>query len=191
MDPAWVRIMHESMCAKEIRPQTRLAIGKVLKPWGLKGAVKLYSYAESPESFLRISEFTVEGEHGEVVLSIEDARQHKKAVLVKFKGRDRIEDVEELIGLTLYVDKEELPPLEEGEYYWYQLIGMEVCTDTGKPVGTLEKILDTGSHDVYVVRKGEHETLIPAVRDVIQKVDVAGKRMIIQAVEGLLNEDEV
>jgi 16S rRNA processing protein RimM len=183
--------MHESMCAKEIRPQTRLAIGKVLKPWGLKGAVKLYSYAESPESFLRISEFYVEGEDEQIVLSVEDAKQHKKAVLVKFKGRDRIEDVEDLVGLTLYVNKEDLPPLEEGEYYWHQLIGMEVRTDTGKPVGTLEKILDTGSHDVYVVRKGERETLIPAVRDVIQKVDVAGKRMIIHAIEGLLNEDEV
>ena len=179
------------MCAKEIRPQTHLAIGKILKPWGLKGAVKLYSYAESPESFLRISELYVESEDGQVVLSVEDAKQHKKAVLVKFKGRDRIEDVEGLVGLTLYVDKEELPPLEEGEYYWYQLIGMEVSTDTGKSIGTLEKILDTGSHDVYVVRKGERETLIPAVRDVIQEVDVAGKRMIIHAIEGLLNEDDL
>ncbi len=99
--------------------------------------------------------------------------------------------MEDLVGLTLYMDRKELPRLEEDEYYWYELIGMEVCTDSGKSVGTLEKILETGSHDVYVVRKGEQESLIPAIRDVVRKVDVPGRRMIIHAVEGLLNEDDL
>ena len=179
------------MCEPEISPEKYLAIGKVLKPWGLKGAVRVYSYAESIESFHRISELLVQGKDGTTVLSLEEAKKHKKGVLLKFKGRDRIEDVEDLAGLTLYMDKKELPGLEGDEYYWHELIGMEVRTDSGKPVGTLEKILETGNHDVYVVKQGERETLIPAIRDVIRKVDVPARRMVIHAVEGLLNEDDL
>jgi 16S rRNA processing protein RimM len=179
------------MCATEIRPETHLAIGKVVKPWGLKGVVRAYSYAESLETFLRISELHVQGKDGPTALLLEEAKQHKKGVLLKFEGRDRIEDVEDLVGLTLYMDKKELPRLEEDEYYWHDLIGMEVLTDSGRLVGTLEKVMETGSHDVYVVMKGEREVLVPAIRDVVREVDVPGKRMIIHAVEGLLNEDDL
>lgn len=183
--------MHNSVHTKEIRSRTYIAIGKVLRAWGLKGMVKIQSYAESPERFLQISELHVDGKEDTIVLSLERVRKHKKAVLLKFKGHDRLEDVEGLVGKTLYLEKEDLPPLEEDEYYWYQLIGMEVWTDGGKWVGRLEEILDTGSHDVYVVRQGERETLIPAVRDVIQKVDLAGRRITIHAIEGLLSEDDL
>ena len=190
-DPGWVRIMQDSVRTKEIGSRTHIAIGKVLKPWGLKGTVKIQSYAESPESFLQISEVHVDGKDGAIVLCLEGVRKHKKAVFLKFKGRDRVEDVEGLVGSTLYVEKKDLPTLEEDEYYWYQLIGMEVWTDEGKPVGKLEEILDTGNHDVYVVRQGEREKLIPAVRDVILKVDVAGRRMTIHAIEGLSGENDL
>lgn len=183
--------MHDELCTKEILPQAHLAIGEVLKPWGLKGAVKIHSYAESPETFSRISELRVQGEKGPIVLFLEDVKKQKKAVLLKFKGRDRVEDVEELVGRTLYIDKKDLPQLDEGEYYWHELIGMEVWTDDGKSLGTLEKILDTGSNDVYVVQKGGQETLIPAIRDVIRKVDVAGRRMVIHPIEGLLKDHDL
>jgi 16S rRNA processing protein RimM len=175
----------------EIRPETHLAIGKVVKPWGLKGAVRIYSYAESLDSFLCISRLHAQGKDGPIDLLLEEAKQQKKWVLLKFRERDRIEDVEELVGLTLYMDRRELPRLEEGEYYWHDLIGMEVLTDSGRLVGTLEKVMETGSHDVYVVLKGEREVLVPAIRDVVREVDVPGKRMIIHAVEGLLKEDDL
>jgi 16S rRNA processing protein RimM len=175
----------------EISPEEYLAIGKVLKPWGLKGAVKVQSYAESIDSFRRITELRVQSKDGPAVLFLEEAKPHKKGVLLKFKGRDRVEDVEDLAGLTLYMDKKELPGLAEGEYYWHELIGMQVSTDSGKSVGTIEKILETGNHDVYVVRQGERETLIPAIRDVIRGVDVPAKRMTIRVFEGLLKEDDL
>lgn len=175
----------------DISSETHLAIGRVLKAWGLKGAVKVTSYAESLEGFLQITEFHVQGKQGPTVLPVQEGKEHGKGVLLKFKGRDRIEDVEELVGRTLYMDKKALPALEEGEYYWHELIGMEVRTDCGRLLGTLGNILDTGNHDVYVVRRGEREFLVPAVRDVVRKVDVPGRRMIIHAVEGLLNEDDL
>ena len=190
-DPGRRRNDLDRMCATKICPETHLAIGKVVKPWGLKGAVRIYSYAESLESFLRVPELHVQGKDGPIVLPLEEVKEHNKGILLKFEGRDRIEDVEALIGLTLYMNKQELPRLEEGEYYWHELIGLEVLTDSGRPVGTLEKVMDTGNHDVYVVTKGEREILVPAIREVVRKVDVPGRQMIIHAVEGLLNEDDL
>ena len=78
------------MYEMEISPETHLEIGKVVKPWGLKGAVQVYSYAESIESFLRISDLLVQGKDGPTVLPLEEAKKHKKGVLLKFKGSDRI-----------------------------------------------------------------------------------------------------
>lgn len=176
------------MCAKEIRPETHLPIGKVMKPWGLKGAVKIWSYAESVESFLRVSELLVQGQDGPTALPLQEVKEHRKGVLLTFRGRDRIEDVESLVGLTLYVHKSDLPSLEEDEYYWYELIGMEVLTDTGRSVGRVEKVMNTGHHDVYVVTRGGREVLVPAVREVVREVDVPGRRMIIHALEGLLDD---
>ncbi len=169
---------------------TYLAIGKVVKVWGLKGHVKVYSYAESLETFRRTRALFTRTEAGVIPLPIESSREHKGGVLLKFRRRDSVEDVEELVGQTLYLEKKDLPELEEGEYYWHELLGMEVRTEEDRLVGRLVRILETGGNDVYVVRKGEKENLIPAIREVVRKVDVAAKRMIIRPLEGLLDLDE-
>ena len=124
-------------------------------------------------------------------MTLETVKKHKQFVLLKFKGRNRIEAVEDLISAALYMRKEELEPLQEGEHYWYQLIGMEVRTDRGQYLGTLEKIFNAGSNDVYVVQQGKREWLIPALRDVIREVDIDKKQMIICPMEGLLDENDL
>ena len=172
-----------------------VVLGQVVGAHALRGQVRVRYFGDGPDSLLSLS--TVR-----LAESRDAARSDFYAVTFSGLGRkgearlglQGITDrgaAEELRGLLVLAEEGQLEPPEEGEYYWHQLIGMEVWTDTGKPVGTLEKILDTGGHDVYVVRKGERETLVPAVRDVIQKVDVAGKRMVIHAIEGLLNEDDL
>ncbi len=171
-----------------MHPEKYLAIGKILKPWGIKGKVKIFSYAESPETFQGLSELYLQGTQGAVTLELETATAHKKGVLLKFKGRDSIKEAEELTGLTLYMDKKDLCPTEEGEYFWFQLIGMTVKTDEGKLLGTIKHIMNTGSNDVYVVQQGGRELLIPAIREVIQEVDVDQKTMIISPMEGLLSD---
>ncbi len=176
----WVR--------NSMHPDHYLAIGKVLKAWGIKGKVKIFSYAESPETFHGLSELYVQGERGTRALELETVTEHKKGLLIKFKGRDYIEAVEDLIGLTLYMDKRSLLPTEEGEYYWFQLIGMTVKTDTGRLLGTIKNIMNTGSNDIYVVQQGEKELLIPALQDIIEEVDVDKQLMIISPMEGLLDD---
>jgi 16S rRNA processing protein RimM len=176
-------------CTRPVHREELLAIGKVLKPWGLKGEVKVLSYAESADTYRRTSELIVLRQDRPLGLVLEGVREQARALLCKFKGRERIEDVESLVGTTLYLRKSELPALEQGEYYWHQLIGMEVWTDTGRHVGTLSGILTTGSNDLYAVRSGEREWLIPALREVIREVDVPANRMVIRPLEGLLDEE--
>jgi 16S rRNA processing protein RimM len=167
-----------------------LEIAEIVKTWGLMGHVKLLSHAESPDLFTRVREFYVRRESGTIPLLVEDVREHGGQVMLKFRGRDRIEDVEDLVRKTLYMHKRDLDPLEPGEYYWYQLIGMEVRTDTGQELGILREILSTGGSDVYVVRKGSRELLIPASREVIREVDLPGNRMTVHPLEGMLEEHD-
>ena len=169
----------------------RLDIGKVLKPWGIQGKVKALMYAESEDTFQQHPALWAETDAGFVPLSLESAKPHKKALLLKFKDRNRIEEVEDLIGSTLFMDKDSLPPLEEGEYYWHELIGVEVETESGRPLGRIEQILVTGGNDVYVVNDGRREVLLPAIRDVVRKVDVDAEKMVVRPPEGLLKEDDL
>ena len=172
-------------------PDNHLAIGKIVKAWGIKGKVKILSYAESPATFRQQTELVIHNQRDSQRLSLESVDEHKKGILLKFKGRDRIEDVEDLIGLTLYVDKKNLPPPEEGEHYWHELIGMTVETDSGQRLGKLTNIIPTGSNDVYVVRQGEREWLIPAIQDVIREIKVEEQLMIISPMEGILKENDL
>ncbi len=162
-----------------------LHIAKVVKPWGLRGHVKLLSYAESPDLFGRVPQLFMHKGGRAIALEVEDIRLHRGRVLLKFQGRDRIEDVEDLLQETLYMHKRDLDPLEPGEYYWFQLIGMEVHTDSGTALGTLREIITTGSNDVYVVREGSREWLIPATDQVVLDVDVNRNRMTVHPLEGM------
>jgi 16S rRNA processing protein RimM len=83
--------------------------------------------------------------------------------------------------------RSQLPKLEEDEYYWYDLIGLEVVTVDGERLGSIAEIFETGSNDIYVVRGGKREYLIPAVSAVIDSVDLEGGRMLITPPEGLLD----
>jgi len=164
-----------------------LCIAKVVKSWGLKGHVKLLSYAEAPDLFGRIPTLYVRKESGTIPLTVEDVKEHRGRVLLKFRGRDRIEDVEDLLQETLYMHRRDLDPLEPGEYYWFQLIGMEVRTDSGADLGTLREIITTGSNDVYVVQQGDREWLIPATTEVVLEVDVSRNTMTVHPLEGMMD----
>ncbi len=80
-----------------------------------------------------------------------------------------------------------LPPLKEGEFYYFQIAGAEVMLTDGRRLGTIEVIMSTGGHDVWEVRDGEHEVLVPVIADVVKAMDLEARRVTIEAVPGLLN----
>ena len=89
------------------------------------------------------------------------------------------------------MQKRNLGAVEEGEYFWGELLDLDVYSDAGEYLGKLSRIIPTGSHDIYLVSKGNKEILIPAVYEVVKEIDLEGCKMIISAMEGLLDLDEI
>jgi 16S rRNA processing protein RimM len=113
------------------------------------------------------------------------AKSHGKGMLLSIEGVNDRDAAEVLIGSRLWVDKASLPDLEDGDYYWFELIGMSVYTAEDTYLGTLASILPTGSNDVYVVRNGDEEILLPALASVVQAIDTDQRRMTVILPEGL------
>ena len=105
--------------------------------------------------------------------------------LVTLDGFSSRRAASSLAGKYLCALPESDPVLEDGEYFHYQLIGMQVFTTDGENLGRIREILETGSNDVYIVRNDSGELLIPATVQVVQQVDVAGNRMVVQLPDGL------
>ena len=107
-------------------------------------------------------------------------------VIVKFKGIDNINDVEQYKGSSLFVSRENAVSLEENEYYIADLIGMEVFTEEGH-FGIVKDVMETGANEVYIIDSDVHgEVLVPAIKQCIENVDVENGKMQIRLLEGLI-----
>ncbi|MDI6753190.1 MAG: ribosome maturation factor RimM [Thermodesulfobacteriota bacterium] len=169
-----------------------LFVGQVVKTQGIKGQVRVSSAGGETTAFPAGSVVYFKNKQGmNKSLTVASSRAHRQTTILSFREVRRIEEAEELVGCSVYVAKETLPALPEGEFYWYQLIGLEVQTEKGVFLGTLEEILPTGSNDVFVVRKDHQEYLLPATDEVVVRVDLQGKTMVIRPLEGLLPEDDL
>jgi len=109
-----------------------------------------------------------------------------KYVAISFPEITNRETAFRFRGSTIHMDKESVL-LKEGEYLYEEIIGLSVFTAAGDMVGTVEVIFETGSNEVYVVRRDGKEYLIPAIRDVIEKIDLDRKRIVIKVMKGLLD----
>jgi 16S rRNA processing protein RimM len=164
-----------------------IVIGTVFRRHGLRGDVKVYPLTDSPQRFLDLDEVLLEDPHGRRHrVRIDNVRFQKDRVILHFEGKDTLEDIEPLMQSQVLVHRSEAVKLPEGRYYYADIIGLSVYTDREKYLGVIEDILETGSNEVYVVREGSKEVLIPATEQVIQKVDLKNQRLIVHGVEGLL-----
>ncbi len=167
-----------------------LLIGKVAKPHGLSGHMKVHSYAASPETFFAGRKvFLSRGEEVQEWV-ISEAKPQAHSLLLKFKGLEDRQQAERLIGFSLYIEEKDLQALPEGEYYWYQLIGSRVYTDGDQFLGVMESIFATSAHDIWVIRNREKEILFPAVEDVILSVDKTNKEIRVRDLYGLAESDD-
>ncbi len=166
--------------------QKNLHIGRVLRAQGLRGELKLHSYADSMEVFAPGRRIVAVDAHGtERTYVIARSRPQGRAVVVAFEGITDIGQAEALTGCDLFVDRAELPQPEEGVYYWVDLIGLTVLAVDGTRLGRLDSIIATGSNDVYVVKQADREVLVPALKSVIVAIDLAAGRMVVDLPEGL------
>ena len=162
-------------------------IGKVVRTHGVRGAVKIHPYGETlgelkagEKVFSGVSEGVVEREFTLVSL-----RAQSRVWIGEFEEIGDMNEARELAGKELFVPRERLPVLPDGEYYQFQLIGLTVETKDGGNLGTLRGILETGGNDVYVVDCDGKELLVPAIEDVICEIDLDNNRMVVDLPEGL------
>ncbi|OQB15765.1 MAG: Ribosome maturation factor RimM [Firmicutes bacterium ADurb.Bin193] len=162
-----------------------LEIGKLVNTHGLKGEVKVTPWCDDADIFTRLESVTVNGENH----SIENVRFHKGSVILKLDRVDSIDDAERLKNKILYTERSHLGELNEDTYYIKDLIGLEVYED-GQSLGIIDDCFPTGSNDVYVVKSDSgKQILIPAIKQVIKKVDIKNRRMDVELMEGLRDED--
>lgn len=119
-------------------------------------------------------------------LTLQGARLVSRAVLLKFAGVDTRAQAQTLVGETLWVRDSEAIQLPPNTYFWHQIIGLRVRTVEGLSLGTVVEVLPTGSNDVYVVRGGKQEVLVPAIEEVVRDIDLDAGVMTIAPLEGLL-----
>ncbi len=151
----------------------RLMVGVITKPHGLKGEVNLFPTTDDPERFCELKYvLTADAEDAEQ-LEIESVKFFKGRPILKFKGIDRIEEAEKLRSTELYVRREDAIPLDEGEYFVGDLVGLDVCLEDGTKLGVLKDILQTGANGVYVISvPGRPDVLLPAVEEFILNKDM-------------------
>ena len=162
-----------------------VCIGRIFKSRGVKGEVLVLPLTSSPKRFEDISRVYIKLDEEVKEFTIDYFRPYGRTVILKFHGIDSPEDAKRLHGRELMIPEAESPPPPEGVYYYYQILGLQGYTTEGRFIGSVTDIIETGSNDVYVVRNGEREYLIPAIRDIVKEIDIKNRRMIVSpAAEG-------
>jgi 16S rRNA processing protein RimM len=166
-----------------------LVRGTVPTAHGIRGLVRLVLRTDFPERVVEAEQLTLRLPDGEVrSYRVERMEPYKEGLLAKLEGVDDRDAAEALRGAEVVARADELPELPEGEYYWHQLRGLTVVTTDGRRVGVIKDILRTGSNDVYVTQidRRREGPLIPAIPDVIERVDLQAGEVVIKPMPGLL-----
>ena len=168
-----------------------VVVGQVRRPHGIRGEVRVEILTDYPERLAQRDDVYLAHPKAPDDVErypLESTRPHKGVLLVKLAGCDDRDAAEELRGMLVQIPLEEAVPLEEGEYYHFQLTGIDVETETGEWLGRVADVIATGAHDVYVVHGPRGEILLPAIEDVILELDMQTRKMVVHLLPGMLEE---
>ena len=162
-------------------------VGKVLKPQGIKGELKVEVVTSFPEHFNELEELYL-ADKNKVPLKIESVRLAEGVVFIKFEGVHSRSEADLLRNEYLYISEKDLYPLQKDEFYSHQLVGLYVFSENGERIGIVENVENYPANDVLVVKsqKGEY-FMIPAVKEIIKEIDIKSGKVIIVVLEGLLS----
>jgi 16S rRNA processing protein RimM len=160
--------------------QVQLMVGRVTGTHGLNGELKAVLTTDDPENLLRAEHLLVGEER--VPHAIESIRFHKGMALIAFEDIGDVDEAEALRGSVLRISGADVRPLEENEYYLYQVVGIEARTETGEVVGTVTDVIETGANNVFVVtpKDGGKELLFPSIPDVVLDLKPAEGYMVVR-----------
>lgn len=153
-----------------------VAVGRVLGAFGLNGELRVQSLTDNPKRFAPRSKLWL----GDQPVTVSASREAQGYVYIRLKGFPDRTAVEPFAQRIVQVPEADLPPLPEGEFYRFQLIGLEAFDTAGTMLGVVEEVLETGANDVYRLRTSEaKEVLVPALANVIVSVDLEAKRIVL------------
>jgi 16S rRNA processing protein RimM len=162
-----------------------LVVGRIVAPRGVRGELKIEILTEDPQRFYALE--TVYLGEQQTPFAVRHISLHppKNQAFLQLEGIHDRESADAWRDTHVYVAMEDALPLEEGQYYFHQIEGLSVVTSDGEPLGRIQEILATGANDVYVIDGPQGELLLPAIRDVVQKIDLDKGVVVVRVPEGL------
>ncbi len=165
-----------------------LQVGVITTTHGIRGEVKVFPTTDDPNRFKKLKEVLLDTGKEKIQLKVESCKFFKQFVILKFKGYDNINDIEQYKRCPLLVTRENAVALEEDEYFIADLIGLKILTETGIEIGVLNDVISTGANDVYEVKMTDGGTvLLPAIKECIMDVDMEAGEMIVHIMKGLMD----
>lgn len=165
-----------------------LRVGVITTTHGLRGEVKVFPTTDDPMRFKKLKEVLLDTGKERRKMTVQSCRFQKNLVILKFKGLDNINDVEQYKKCDLYVSRRHAVKLEENENFIVDLIGLKVVLEDGTEFGVMKDVLQTGANDVYIVETlAGREVLLPAIPECILDVDLNEETMTIHLMKGLLD----
>jgi 16S rRNA processing protein RimM len=165
-----------------------VAIGTVQNAHALRGAIRLRPYQPPAPSLVAGLEVLLERDGAWRALRLTSAvPQPNGTLLLQLDGVADRNAAEALRGARLLVRADDLPPADEDEFYWHEVVGFRVETPDGELVGTVRETLSNGLHDVWAVESGAREVLVPVIADVVETIDRDGRRIVIRPLAGMLD----
>ena len=156
-----------------------LKLGKVSGAFGIKGWLKIYANTDDKISILSYQPWYIEKNGSLHTVKLATGKPHGKTIVALFEGINDRNEAETWIGCDIYIPTEQLPKLKGNQFYWSDLVGLEVVNLDDEKFGVIDHMLETGANDIVVV-KGDVQRLIPFImHDVIKTVDVDGGQMIV------------
>lgn len=165
-------------------------VGIITSTHGVRGEVKVFPTTDDVKRFKRLKEVILDTGKEKVNLEVEGVKFFKQMVILKFKGIDTLNDVEQYRQKSIYVTRANAVRLSKDEYFVADLIGLQVIDEENKDLGTLVDVMSTGANDVYVINLTDgRELLLPAIKQCILNVDINNNRIQVHVLEGLLEEN--
>ncbi len=164
-----------------------ITYGKILKPHGLKGEVKVLPYSGQSENFSQIQHLYINSNKDEFGQHEVLAKKfHKNLIIVRIQDIDSIEDAELLRGKEVHVDKEELPSKQEDEYYWFELVNLNVYSRNGSFIGKVDSIIDNTAQPVLIIKNSSSEYMVPLIDIFVKEIDLNYSKIVIKSIDDLI-----
>lgn len=173
-------------------PEGFLCIGAIVQPHGIHGEVRVHLFNPNSDSLYHVSRIWLRRpQHTKLeVARLTDARHHSKGILLSIEGCTTRNQAEAYRRTEVFVSKAELPTLEDGEFYFYQLVGFDVISTTQEPIGTVLRVMPGAAQDLLIVEHDGREIMLPIIDAIIPTIDLAQQRIEVELIPGLLDDHQ-